>query len=121
MSNDDIRQQLLDEAHKKPVREFFQIDGFADHKNSWDQWPEVKELYRDSDALYTGTVNELRNTGHDGCVAVRVQIAADANEDDIRRLLTRIVDDVDDLLASRREQQEEALLARAGIHPQIPF
>lgn len=105
---DVLRMNLLATAAKKPVRRFLQMDGFA---NGGDSYSNV-----DGDAVFWGVTHELRQSKH----AVRVQIHEDADPAEVRRLLEKILESVDDGFAHLREADARDLFERADI-PSDPF
>ena len=89
----ELRGELLFIAEGKPVRRFLQIDGFRKLEGGDD----IMRPDADDDTVFSGAVDELRNTGSEDN-PVRILIHEDADSDDVRRLLTKMVAYANELL-----------------------
>ena len=83
------KQELLDHYAAKPVQRFVQVDGFVDTKGD-----PVVTGDEDGDCLMTGVRHELMRSPGRG-MPLRVLIHEDAELEDVRRLLTKILENVD--------------------------
>jgi hypothetical protein len=91
------KQDLLDSYADKPVRRFMQIDG-------WCNVPTDDVMHPDDDGDQTciGTTHELmRSSGQH--MRVRLLIHEDGRPEDVRRLLTKVLDDIEETFAVMRE------------------
>lgn len=99
------QQALLDRYGTKPVQTFFQADGFC-HQQS-------DSVMAEGDNILTGITTELMSTPS-RTMPVRVLIHSDADREDVRRLLTRILEDLDCIMRDRSSEVTGDLLALAG-------
>ena len=75
------KQELIEEAARKPVRKFLQMDGFMNVEGDSIMRPDA-----DGDTVSFGESDELRNL-HD---IVRVQIPWDADAGAVRRIVGKM-------------------------------
>lgn len=116
MTNRNQLGDLLAHYAKKPIQRFLQIDGFTGCQGD-------SVLCGDAlhgDALSIGITTELMSTPDRG-LPVRVLIHEDAEREDVRRLLTKMLDDLDRSFEVLDEDNERELFERAGIKQTIPF
>jgi hypothetical protein len=110
MNNRNQLGDLLAHYARKPAQRFLQIDGFTACQRD-------SVLCGDAlhgDALSPGVTHELMSTPGRH-LPVRVLIHEDAQIEDVRRLLTKVLDSLDSSFERLRESDERNLFERAGI------
>ena len=90
------KQELLDQAARKPVRKFLQMDGFMNVEGDSVMRPDA-----DGDTVFYGETDELRNLRD----IVRIQIPWDVDADAVRRIVRKMAAMVDSALRERDEQR----------------
>jgi hypothetical protein len=114
MSTPD-KQEILEELADKPVQRFLQLDGWANVEPDG-----VMHGDDEGDLTMLGITHELmRSPGRD--LPVRVLIHEDADLEDVRRLLTKMLDGLDGYFDHLVEDTERELLRRAGVQSEIAF
>jgi hypothetical protein len=110
------RDDLVAAYAQKPVCRLLQLDGFTGAQGDC-----VIRGDEDGDGIMFGVTHELmRSPGRD--MPVRLLIHEDADCEDVRRLLAKMLDGVINRgIDYLREEAERDLLARAGIEAEIPF
>ncbi len=107
-------QDLLNAYATKPAQRFLQVDGFCDIPGD-----DVMNPDPHGDQLMLTITHELmRSPG--AHLPIRMLIHEGAKPDDVRRLLEKVLEDLDGCLGYLREETDRELLGRAGI-PSEPF
>jgi len=116
MNTTSPKAELLAHYATKPVQRFLQVDCFT---GCWGD-SVLAGNPPHGDALMSGLTHELMSTP-DRHLPVRVLIHEDAQREDVRRLLTKMLDHVDSSFERLHEDNERELFERAGITGECPF
>lgn len=113
MTDQENRDDLPDD---KPEKRLLQVDGFCRVLSD-----DVMHPDDNGDAIMLGITHErMRSPSRD--MPVRVFVHEDADREDVRRLLGKMLDEFDRCFDFLREENERELFARADVpFEELPF